>query len=126
MKKFIAILALASMTACATADNITPIIDHEPNYDVAKYLKDLDQCRDYANERDPATEAALGAIGAALTTIAIGAAMGDARLGRDVAGAAAVAGAVGGAGNSALSVNDILLKCLKGRGYNVLGSKAGG
>jgi len=125
MRKFIAILTMTAVTACSTANNITPIIDRAANYDDAKYQRDLSQCRDYANERDPAAEAAVGAVAGALLGFALGATVGGSDMGKQTIWTGAVAGGVGGAGNSALSVNDILVRCLKGRGYNVLGTKAG-
>jgi outer membrane lipoprotein SlyB len=109
-------MIVLSITGCAN----DPIVDRR-GLDQAKYQSDLAECRTYAQEVSTVEEAAeKAAIGAAVGG-AIGAIFGNS----DIAGKAAGAGAVGGGTEGALDAEErkerILFRCLKGRGYRVLG-----
>lgn len=101
---------------CATE----PIIDRE-GINEAAYQQDLAECRDYANEvNTPAETVKGGAIGAAVGT-AVGAILGD----RHEAGRGAGIGTVAGGGQGLTEAERrkkrILYRCMKGRGYRLLG-----
>lgn len=98
--------------------------NYQPVVDPAKckncnYQQDLDQCREIASTNTNYT-------GNTLTSAAGGAAIGaafGAILGLDVgtmAGAGAAGGAIGGLGNEMLTVNQMIARCMMGRGYSVL------
>ena len=115
---FPAILVVGACTN--TGANYQPIVDGpvSPNYNA-----DLAQCQAVARQqatvdRNTAGAAAIGAAGAAGTKAIIDDSASD--LGR-----AAVAGALVGAGASALQNTQkqevIVRNCMRGRGYNVVG-----
>ncbi len=121
-RKFFLILpALALAGACTNVGaNYQPVIDGPvgPNYQ-----SDLANCQALARSQptldsNTAGAAAIGAAGAAATTAIIDDSASD--LGR-----AAVAGALVGAGASAISNTQnqevIVRNCMRGRGYNVVG-----
>lgn len=97
---------------------------YEPVVDQSKcnncnYQEDLAQCRAIASDntnyagntiRSAAGGAAIGAIIGAVVGTDIG----------SVAAAGATGGAIGGLGNEMLTVNQMIARCMQGRGYNVL------
>lgn len=113
--------ALLTVAACADVGaNYQPIVDGpvSPNYNA-----DLAQCQALARQQgtvdaNTARSAAIGAAGVAGTKAIIDDSASD--LGR-----AAVAGALVGAGASAISNTQkqqvIIRNCMRGRGYNVVG-----
>ena len=124
--KLTALILAVALTGCATAPQNGPIAlsTYEPVVDMSRcnkcdYANDLYQCKAIAanNTRymaNAATDAAAGA--------AVGAIFG-AILGLDVgllAGAGAAGGALGGLGNESLTVNQMIVRCMTGRGYVVL------
>ncbi|MEM6657515.1 MAG: glycine zipper family protein [Pseudomonadota bacterium] len=120
-KVFLLIPVIAVIGACTnTGANYQPIIDGPvgPNYQ-----SDLANCQALARSQptldsNTAGAAAIGAAGAAATTAIIDNSASD--LGR-----AAAAGALIGAGASAISNTQnqevIVRNCMRGRGYNVVG-----
>ena len=120
-KKYMVLPAVLLVGACASSGaNYTPIIDGNigPNYNA-----DLAQCQALARTQPTvdgrtAGAAAIGAAGAAGTKAIIDDSASD--LGRT-----AVAGALIGAGASALQNTQnqevIVRNCMRGRGYNVVG-----
>lgn len=125
MKLIVFILAVA-LTGCATTPQTGPVAlsTYEPVVDMSRckncdYANDLYQCKAIAanNTRYMANAATQAAAGAA-----VGAIFG-AILGLDVgllAGAGAAGGAIGGLGNESMTVNQMIVRCLAGRGYVVL------
>lgn len=118
-------LSVIAVSACASvADSYTPIVDLK-NEDVAKYRADLAECRQYARQVDPASEAVAGGLVAAAAGAAIGAAIGAAYgdAGQGAAAGAATGGATGtatGLAAGAYGQAQVIQRCLTGRGYQVL------
>ncbi len=115
----------AAFFVSACAQTYQPIVDLR-NVDQSKYQGDLTDCRQYAEQIDPAKQAA----GDAIVGAAFGAALLAAltAIGGGNAGTAAATGAAGGAiigsaAGAAGGINDqkkIINNCLNGRGYSVL------
>ncbi|MBK7491006.1 MAG: hypothetical protein IPI17_02570 [Nitrosomonas sp.] len=124
--KLTALIIAVALTGCATAPQNGPVAlsTYEPVVDMSRcnncdYANDLYQCKAIAanNTRYMANAATNAAVGAA-----VGAIFG-AILGLDVgllAGAGAAGGALGGLGNESLTVNQMIVRCMTGRGYVVL------
>lgn len=109
---------IATMLAgCANTRgaNYSPIVDmKDVNY--VTYNVDLSECREYAAKVDPRSRALAGAIlGAAL-----GAALAPRGFRNDTAGYGAGVGAMSGGAQGINSQENIIRRCLAGRGYNVL------
>ena len=114
MKNLIPLIIL--ITGCAN----DPIVDRR-GHNEAKYQKDLAECRSYADEGSTVGEAAEhGAIGAVVGSV-FGAVVGNSDSAQRGAGAGAVSGGTSGAVSAETRKERILHRCLKGRGYNVLG-----
>lgn len=114
MKKLMAVLLL--LGGCAH----DPIVDMH-GVDRGQYQQDLGECRQYAAQVNTARESATrGAIGAAVGGV-LGAIVGDHRTAQKVGGVGAVSGAAKGAERAEQRKNRVLMNCLKGRGYKVLG-----
>jgi uncharacterized protein YcfJ len=113
--KRLRVAAVAVLTAGCTA-HPEPIVDTK-GVDLAAYHRDLDECQKYAAQIDPAKGVAKGAVAGAAVGAAVGA------IGGDVGQAAAV-GAVSGGASSALKADEdkqnVVKRCLSGRGYRVL------
>ena len=124
--KLTALILVASMTGCATAPQNGPVAlsTYDPVVDMSHckncdYANDLYQCKAIAanNTRymaNAATNAAAGAAVRAIFGAILGLAVGL------LAGAGAAGGALGGLGNEALTVNQMIARCMTGRGYVVL------
>ncbi len=117
MQRPITLVVLASfLTACTT---YRPVIDTQ-GVDPARYEADLRDCQQYAQQRDPATQAVAGAAIGALLGVALAAAMGS-RYSRNTGAAiGAVSGGASGAAHGAESQIQIVRNCMAGRGYRVL------
>lgn len=110
MKRSILIAALLLLAGCASAPPYTPIVDQPgPNYQ-----QDLAECQAHATEVKP--EPGPGVL--AVTGAAIGAAI-TGRPSAVLAGAAV--GGVNGQYLGAMQGRYVVLMCLVGRGYRVLG-----
>lgn len=105
---------------------------HQPVVDLGgqnsgRYQQDLFECRQYAEQVSPVEDAAIGGVGGAAAGAALGAVTG-ALLGGVGTGEAAAFGAAtggllglgGGALHGTSQQQDIIDRCLRGRGYNVL------
>ena len=121
--RFLAATALSIIAGCA--NSYQPVVDMR-NVDQSRYQGDLVQCREYANQINPAGNAAAGAaIGAGIGAVfgaALYGAMGlDPGEGARVGGVMGVGTGAGGAGGDAMTAQlRIIDNCLIGRGYNVL------
>jgi outer membrane lipoprotein SlyB len=114
MKKLIPLIIL--IAGCAN----DPIVDRRGHIE-AEYEKDLAECRTYADEVSTLGEAAEhGAIGAVVGSV-FGAVIGNSDAAGRGAGAGAVSGGTSGAVGAETRKERILYRCLKGRGYKVLG-----
>ena len=126
MKKTIALLSIAAlMTGCATTQgygaSYAPVIDRQ-GIDLNRYYADLDQCRQYAQQVDAAGNAANAAFAGALFGAVLGAiAGGGHRFNTQMAGAGALGAGTGAAAGSMQKQQIIIMRCLQGRNYKVLG-----
>ncbi len=110
------LLAIAAVLASGCTAHPEPIIDTK-GVNMAAYQRDLAECQQYAAQINPATGVAKGAVAGAAVGAAVGA------IGHDIGEAAAV-GAVSGGASSALKADEdqqnVVKRCLSGRGYKVL------
>lgn len=118
MFKLVLIASIAVLTVgCATrGSTFTPLVDMKGR-DWAVFSQDTGECQIYARQQPGATE---GAIGGALAGALIGAALAPHGYRSNVAGYGAVAGGLGGAAGTNQSQENIIRRCLAGRGYSVL------
>ena len=115
MSQSIAPLAVALLlVACTTTDEI--IIDKK-GVDMARYARDLAECRGYSAEVKTGEKTAKGAASGAVVGGLIGAVTGDAGAG---AGVGAVSGGARGASQGEQQKVQVVKRCLRGRGYRVL------
>lgn len=122
MKAVIIVIISILFAGCATYQ---PIIDRQSITDMVQYEQDLAECQAYAQQIDPATNAAVGAVGGAAIGAALGAIVGAfyGCPGKTAGFGAALFGAGGGmqgAGGSIQTQRDIVIRCMQGRGYRVL------
>ena len=121
MKRVIASIATASvLSGCAMQPrgaSYVPLVDMQGK-DQATFTRDVKDCQAYAQQRMSAGEgAAAGAIAGAL----LGAALAPRGHRNYVAARAGGVGAAGGAARATVNQENIIQRCLAGRGYNVLG-----
>ena len=116
MKRAVVLVAAVSVAACA---GYQPIVDQR-GVDPTRYADDLRDCQQYAQQRDPAAQAAVRALAGAVLGALIGAAAGSRFSVGASARVGAVSGAAGAGAHGAQSQMDIVRTCLRGRGYSVL------
>ena len=108
---------MCALPGISCSSHPEPIVDTK-GMDMTQYETDLEECRSYAEQIDPATGVAKGAAGGAATGGAIGAISGG-----DFAKGAGI-GAVLGVAKSGTRASDdkegVVKTCLRGRGYKVL------
>jgi outer membrane lipoprotein SlyB len=121
MNKTTGILLVVCLTGCATVPSYNPVIDMR-GVDQARYEADLTDCRQYAAQVSPGRSAVAGAVAVSMFGALLGAATGDRELTRYEARTGAVQGAAAGAAAGLAEQHTILLNCLTGRGYAVLGA----
>ena len=109
-----ALSLLVLITGCASHPD--PIIDTK-GVDMAKYEKDLTECRQYQDQVSVTEGAAKGAaVGAAVGAV-VGAISGDAERG---AGYGGVSGATQSGIQNQRTKEQVLKNCIRQRGYRVL------
>lgn len=115
---------LGTGTACSETIAVPIVDDKVSSFDVAAYQTDLADCRRLAfRVKDRTLETAVGAaaVGAA-TGAAVGATVGIPATGAAIGAAGSgVPGIAAGYGNTQQKKTMVLVKCLEGRGYSVLG-----
>lgn len=113
----VCIAAACYLTACAnTGANFAPMVDLRDRSQ-AQYEADLGQCQEYAREQaGPGTMAVVGAVIFGLA----GAVLATRGHKSDIADKLAIIGAAKGAADGAGSQQDVVRRCMAGRGYNVL------
>jgi hypothetical protein len=126
-RKTIAI-ALTALLVAGCAQSYRPIVDLAPSQTRDRYEADLAQCRQLAEQLDPAKEAATGAIVLGVLGAALGAALGGVTHSRNTGMLAGVGGISGvfsggaaGAGHGMGQQIQVINYCLIHRGYAVLG-----
>ena len=107
-------LAIALFTACAAHPD--PIID-ERGVNMASYRADLQECESYADPISVGEGAAKGAAGGAAVGAATGVIGGDVYSG---AGYGAIFGATRYGNEADRDKRNVVKRCLRGRGYQVL------
>ena len=118
MKRPVPLLTFVSVLIAGCAND--PIVDTR-GVTEAQYKKDLAECRAFADQVNTAGEAVEhGAIGAAVGGV-FGAVIGNSNSAQRGAGAGAVSGGTSGAVKAEERKERVLYRCLKGRGYKVLG-----
>ena len=117
MKILAAIASVVVMGGCATTgSNFTPLVDLQGRSPL-QYDQDVVDCKAYALQKANAAQgAAAGAMAAAL----LGAFLAPRGYRNEVAGKSAVLGGISGAGGASNSQENVIRRCLAGRGYNVL------
>jgi hypothetical protein len=103
--------------ACTTTDEI--IIDRK-GVDMARYEKDLAECRLYAQEVRTGEKAVRGAASGAVVGGAIGAVVGGSDKAAEGAGVGAITGGARGVSQGEREEVQVVKRCLRGRGYRVL------
>ena len=124
MNKIVLAAAVAlTMTACASAPQYRPVVDH--GVSTGDYETDLAECTQLA--QSSRATAGKGAIGGAIAGALLGAALGRAAgLSGDytqrVATVGAVQGTVAGGATANAKQTEIISNCIAGRGWNVVAS----
>lgn len=116
MKILLLLLPLVLATAC-TSDRV--IVDRK-GLDPAAYEQDLAECRSYASEIDVGADMVRGAAVGAAAGALIGAVIGDSGTTAAGAGVGAVHGGTHQGHRSAEEQQQVVKRCLRGRGYSVL------
>ena len=122
MKTTATFIAIAvGITGCATTgSNFAPMVDLQGKTQ-AQYSTDLADCQVYAKQlADGAQSAMAGAVVGALLGVALAAAAGSQYSRTATARVGALTGAVGAGARGNESQQDVIRRCLAGRGYNVL------
>ena len=122
MKKVVTIaVAAAVLAGCAAPmHSYQPLVDGDTTS--TQYQRDLEECRAYAMSKPSAENAAaVGAIVGALAGVAL-LALGGGRggWGNEVAAIGAAAGGVQGYSEGAQGQQNVVKRCLAGRGHRVL------
>ena len=118
MKRISMMLIVAMLTGCGATGH-HPIIDTK-NADMANYDQNLSECQTIAEQVNPATQGAVGAIGGALFGALLGRAMGGGDLSNYGAKVGALSGATGGAVDGVQDQARVVNNCMAGRGYRPL------
>lgn len=116
-----------TLSSCANMPNqgnygssYRPIVDsiHDPKFNYALYESNLSECQQYSTQVLGAGDRALlGAVVGALLGAAIGHSSNN---GNELAAFGAITGGLQGAVDGSLSQQQIISRCLAGRGYSVL------
>lgn len=110
------ILAISVAGCASMGAQYVPLVDMQGR-DPVRFNADLAECQQFAVQRiDAARFAVVGAIATGL----IGAFLAPRGFRNEVGGRAAALGAIGGAGEGLGTQQDIIKRCLAGRGYVVL------
>ena len=122
MKKVVTIAVAAALLAgcAAPMHSYQPLVDGDTTS--TQYQRDLEECRAYAMTKPSAeNSAAVGAIVGVLAGVAL-LALGGGRggWGNEVAAVGAAAGAVQGYSEGAQGQQNVVKRCLAGRGHRVL------
>ena len=113
--------AAALLVGCASSGaNYAPMVDLRPGQEKS-YANDLAACQEYARQRPGAGS---GAAGGATSGALLGAVIGSVTRTRayrtDMATVGAITGGMTGANSGANAQQNIVRRCMTGRGYTVL------
>lgn len=120
----ILLVAFLSLTllACKSTDDLLgnkPIVDLQ-GVNIIAYESDLIDCQQYADEVQIGRQAAVGTVAGAAVGSVFGAIIGDSGTAQRGAGVGAVSGGMRGVGNGLGEREQVIRRCLIGRGYRVL------
>ncbi len=113
-KRLLYITVALALTGCASHPD--PIIDKR-GVNMATYTQDLSECREYANGVSVAEGTARGAAVGAVIGAAVGSISGNASEG---AGYGAASGGVRSGLRNQDTKENVVKRCLSGRGYRIL------
>jgi hypothetical protein len=124
MRKPVVLAAATSLLLVSCAGSYRPIVDMK-GVDSARYEQDLAECRAYADEVSPGGQAVAGGVVTAALGAAIGAIAGafGGSAGTGAAAGAAIGGVTGttaGGVGGVAQQQEVIDRCLAGRGYSVL------
>lgn len=115
--RIVAAVCALALAGCANMGaKYVPLVDLQGRSQ-AQFDIDVAQCQDFAAKRINAEHFA---IAGAIATGLLGAFLAPRGFRNEVAGRAAVLGAAGGAGEGIGTQQDIIRRCMAGRGYSVL------
>lgn len=123
MTKILLVFVTFLLVACSSSQRLpgqTGVIVDTQGVDMSGYSSDLADCQAYADEVPVAEKAATGAAVGAVVGGVFGAVLGNSRTAERVAGAGAVSGVVKGTGKGLSERDQVVKRCLQGRGYRVL------
>lgn len=123
MSKGVLVLLVLLTAGCSSSQRLpgqTGVIVDTQGVDMSGYESDLQDCQAYANEVPVGEKVATGAVVGAAVGGVFGAVIGDSRTAERVAGAGAVSGGVKGAGKGLSERDQVIKRCMQGRGYRVL------
>jgi len=107
-------------SGCANQPESGHIIIDKKHIDMHAYRQDLRECQSYASEVNAGATVAKSAGTAAVVSGAIGAIFGNSHTAARSAGAGAVAGTAKGVGAVSREKEQVVKRCLRGRGYRIL------
>jgi len=107
------------LNACASLED-NPVVDRR-GINQAQFEQDLLECRSYADEVNGVKDVAVGTATGAVIGGAVGAAVGNSNTAQQGAGAGAVLGGAKAGIRHAQRRQQIVQRCLRGRGYRILG-----
>ena len=113
-------LVLASCASYRHTPGDSGVIVDTKGVDMSAYQQDLAECEALADQVPTAERAATGAVVGAVVGGAIGAVVGDGKGAERGAGVGAISGTVKGANSGLSEEEQVLKRCLQGRGYRVL------
>lgn len=113
-------LLLAGCARNGTMPGDAGVIVDTRDMDLAQYQQDLAECQAFADQVPVAERAATGAVVGAVIGGAIGAVLGDGEGAERGAGTGAISGGVRGTASGLSERDQVIKRCLQGRGYRVL------
>ena len=121
----ITILGLLALTlvACASGRNLpgnSGVIVDTKGVDMSAFEDDLQECEVIAEQVPVGERAGAGAVAGAVLGGVVGAVVGDSDTAQRGAGVGAVTGGVRGASDGLSEKDQVIKRCMQGRGYKVL------
>ena len=114
------LIVMLALCAACTALEEQPIIDRQ-GVNQAQFEQDLHECRQYAEEASTGKAVIVGATTGAVVGGAVGAVLDNSTAAARGAGTGAILGGTRGGMHNLERRQRIVMRCLQGRGYRVLG-----
>ena len=112
-------IVTSACTSSKTIGQVKPIVDMK-GVNQEDYKIDLSQCQAYADEVEVGKQIVVGAASGTIIGAAAGAAARNSEAAKRTAGVGAVVGTAKGTKHAIKQSNQVLKRCLRGRGYRVL------